>query len=297
MRFFNPENLFKKEERKEPVKPAGFEKFQESLIKQIETNNNNKIEIEYTGYRRFEHLYGQKLKEAGKIEIINKQGEQDKKFDFSSLLPKNWRFCERVTKGQVLSAGLNLLTSHYSKEIWFPDSYFDLESGKKTETFSRPEDLLGLLHEIGHSFESKETITKRITIKEKMKAKIGKLAGMKTEDLPAELFTEKEKQDYYQYIICPERDAWAFALRKCREAKRQGIDIFPKQASSEEILKIVRHCLCSALDAGIGIMKDPLEDSETMKIKREAIKGSKKLKSCWGEFKNGVIAGIIDKLR
>ncbi len=296
MRFFNPEkSLF---EDKEPAKLAGFEKFREPWIEQIEAGNN-KIEIGYTGYRRIEHLYSQKLKEVGKIEIINEQGEQGepgKKFDFSSLLPKNWRFCERITDTQALSVDPNLLTSHSSKEIWFPDFYFDFDSGKKTKTFSQSKNLFNLLHEIGHSFEPKETIIRKIIIKEKMKAKISKLARIKTKDFPTEPFTGKEKQDYYQYVIGPERDAWAYALRQYRELKRQGIDIFPKEVSNKEILKIVRYYLRSSLDAGIGLMEDPLEDPKTIKTKKEAVKEARRLKSGWERFRNRVVVEILNKL-
>lgn len=293
MRFFNPEkSLF---ENREPAKPAGFEKFKEPWIEQIKTNNSE-IYIGYTGYRRIEHLCNQKLREVDKVEIANEQDEQGKKFDFNSLLPENWRFCEIATSGQALPADLNLLTRHSSKEIWFPDFYFDLNSGKKAKIFSQPKDLLGLLHEIGHSFESKETIIKRTMVKEKMKAKISKLARMKAENFPTELFSEKEKQDYYQYAISPERDAWAYALRQCRKIKRQGIDIFSNEASNKEMLKIARHYLRSGLDAGIGFMEDPLKNPETMKIKRGAVKESKRLKSGLERFKDEIVVRILSKL-
>lgn len=287
-----PKNVEIKFGNKELVKPAGFKKFREPWAEQIEVDNN-KINIGYTGYRRIEHLYSQKLREVDKIEIVNRQG---KNFDFNSLLPKNWRFCERVMDAQALPTGLNLLTSHHSKEVWFHDYYFDPDKGKKIKTFSQPEDLLGLLHEIGHSFESKEIIMKKIETKEKMKAKILELAKMKPENLPTEFLTEKEKRDYYQDVICSERDAWAYALRQCRELKRQEIDIFPKNTSNKEILKFIRQYLCSALDAGIGLMKDPLGDPETIKIKREAVKESKRLKSSWERFKDRMVTEVLSKL-
>ena len=188
------------------------------------------------------------------------------------------------------------MTSHSSKEIWFPDFYFEPDEGKKVETFSQSKDQLGLLHEIGHSFESKKVIVERITTKEKMKKIVSKLAGIEAENFPKEPFTEKEKQDYYQYIIIPERNAWAYALRQYQEIRRQGIDIFPKGTPNQEILKIVRHYLRLSLDAGIGLMEDPLQDPKTIKTKREAVKESRRLKSIWERVRDKIVEEVLSKI-
>lgn len=304
MRLFKPEVFLFKGKKEgeadfaEKSRPSSFKKFREPWKEEF-NNGDNKVDIHYTGYQRDDLFHIQKLREA-EITITNEQG---KEFDFNSLLLKGWRFCSIVKNEQVLPSESSLFISHSSKEIWFPLSYFDLDSGKIIKTFSQPQALLGLLHEIGHSFEDKSVVVKKTIakekIREKLRAEMLKVAKMNIDISIKDIFnifTKKEKQDYYQYAIIPERNAWAFALRQCQKLKKEGINIFPDKMSNQEILEIVRHNLSFSLDAGIGLMKDPLDDLKTTRIKRGAIEESRRRKSVQERFKDWAVKEILSKI-
>ena len=281
------EFLFKKKqdsiENLESVNPVSckYEKIQEPSVEQIETGKN-KVKIYYTGRQRLikslDESSDAKAIEVDKIEIIN---EQNKKFDFSSLLPKNWRFCKlaNINKDENLASKINLFTLPTFKEIWFPDSYFDISSLETKKIFSQPSDLLSLLHEIGHVSKGEKVIMKQAKEEDKIKNYF--------------FINKKRKQDYYQYVIIPERDAWAFALRQYRKLKEQGIDIFPPKTSNKQIIEEIHYCLSSYLNE---IVAKSFKDPEIIKIKKIVAEKIKKPQSRWEKFKDKIITEIISNL-
>ena len=262
--------------------PEHFSTERENIIENIENGDNeeireegepwnekfevdgNQLEICFTGRKESEAETGKDLSEINKIELIT---PENKRFDFSSLLPEGWKF-ERIDESSPV---FNMGTAHVEKSIHIPKSYRETKSrwtaegealppsyqeedrgrevnpwGEITEwknvsTLNNPEAPIVLLHEIGHAHQARNRKG------EKIRKKIEETEKKEQEKATPISLTRQEMELYYQHVVAIERDAWAYALNKYRELKKEGIDILPKAKTNREVLDIVNNGVNSYL--------------------------------------------------
>jgi len=139
----------------------------------------------------------------------------------NSFLPKDYHF----------KSGSEYRTNLSSKEINFPP-----------EQLKYSDSILFLLHEIGHSHEKLKLFTEWEFTKALNWAIWQSVLFKKSTDdfLLTWLVTEKAEAKAKS-----ERDAWAFALRKSRQLKKEGYDVLAGFQNMKEIKMCIFYCLAT----------------------------------------------------
>jgi len=242
----------------------------------------NQILVHYTGRERYVEEEGKEGFEINSLELVTPEG---KKIDFASFLPRGWRITRREGSGTIgiMTAERGGRTGY--KEVALYDfwhkkhSYFSDEDQPRPEPYQerrkgRTVDVIGfvqewenidifnlpgfpivLLHETGHAHQSNKTLGEATEVREK------------TRNRDITSLSDEELREYYQTYAMTERDAWAYALRKYRELKKQGIDLMPGK-TNKDIFIIIREHLDNILSYKIKDWKrfreKEGEDKETV---------------------------------
>jgi len=175
------------------------------------------------------------------VRIVTVQG---KSFEMLLLLPESFtmkriedgsgiRRCDCEAKVIFFSKETRNEVLHFLKESEKEPEYYETKNrGRKKgplprtyiewqnlNTLEKPGAFLDILHEIGHSYfpPSKEESFLRWKLDEGKK------------------LSEDEISKYLKLVLGTERKAWAYALRKYRELKKLGIDVFPEAENNEKL--------------------------------------------------------------
>ncbi len=245
---------------------------QESRKEDVEIHElgPNRVKIIYGGEERafdsdfFDLSEEKNLKRIESIEIETSGG----KINLAEELPPGWKIFQTKGAGKTNFMAADPFNRYIiipeffrvkKAERWIDDKkdippeyeYYENEEGgrrlfpfglmiewKNRKTFSKSEDFIRFLHEVGHSHQY--LLGQGLKIRHLAKEREKK--GLP----PIQSF--KEAEDYHQQVIAVERGAWAFALREYRRLKERGIDLLPEVESNEDVLKIVKESLENYLE-------------------------------------------------
>lgn len=230
------EEFLEKKRQKEAKKPPPIEileKNEKVEIIEREFGDNGWVR-EYVNKNTSE----KNLRRVLALEYVTTGGQR---LNFNDLLPEGYDFY-RIAAEKELDA-LGTFSLGPGRLVIYSESFavaagFD-DKGElilhNRNFFEQPGALLYLLHEIGHAYEKKSLLEELYII------------WLRRRSHPSRkhIFKERFVQSRIENIYQPERNAWAYALRKLRELRRDSIDIAPKLDTKEKILAAVNDNLRS----------------------------------------------------
>lgn len=249
------------------------ENFEEETEKEEVDLGENRVEIELAGQREFYKHFNADARKIDKMKIIGPEG---KSFDIVSLLPKDFAI-KRIEGIQSES----MVMVHSYKAVFFPKKqrteilhflkeedenepeYYQNEKGgrkkgqfsqsyvewQNVDTLKRAGAFFDILHEIGHTYIplSKD--------EENLRNKLERNLA----------FSEEEKKQYFKVVLKTERKAWAYALSKYRQLKKDGIDIFPEAENNEYLFDYISNCLKNYVSAYYNLQTEGIEEKKLIK--------------------------------
>ena len=257
-----PETNVKSQPKQEKIIKENVEK-----IRKL-SNGAYEIVTKFLGGETKEVIKSKKIKginweddsKSVKVVVTQKlifKSDKSKPFNFNQLLPRRAYFLKGIYNKKYLGLDQNLSED---KSIGF-GYFFDIEGSKEKiiniayNSFTKPGDRLILLHELGHAMNYRRYLDKEneyittlgniqnnVQSKNRQKANkrevLVKLSNHESKEVPTPL----PKSLYVKYNKLraeDERMAWAFALKKLRDLRKQGIDLEPELDTYEKIEKII----------------------------------------------------------
>ncbi len=237
----NPERFIAKEE--------GIEKSRKKELspQKLYERGKEPLDVKF-GFSTGDQLVAKQQEDGVAEVVIIKDGE--KVLDFKDWLGKDFKF---VTPTFLLNPGNKV---NYFIPGWFADPAAKVIS---VGYWENPKILVGLLHEIGHSNQNFENLYRlRDHEKREPKNKEIKLALMRE-------------------VSFLERNAWAFALQKIRELKRErGIDVvgnlFEDLAELKQFIVRCLHTYTETMSVALGSSRFSLPAEAIGQMEGELVK-------------------------